>query len=156
MNYKYLFTSFDGRIGRREYWLGLLLLIIASFVLIGVLGLTLGFFLPIAVVSFVGSLIIFYPAIALSMKRLHDRDKAAKPWAYIFFGPGMVMQLMRIFGIGFITVEFGGEMVVMPANGLVGLMSIAAGLISLWAIIELGFLKGTNGENKFGPDPLIK
>ena len=26
--------------------------------------------------------------------------------------------------------------------------------INLWALIELGILRGTNGPNRFGPDPL--
>lgn len=154
MNYKYLFTSFDGRIGRREYWLGILILVIASFVLIGVLGTTLGLFLPVSLVSFIGSAIIFYPAIALSMKRLHDRNKAAKPWAYIFFGPGILMQLMRMSRIGFVNVAVDNVIVAVPSNGLIGLLSIVAGLISLWAIIDMGFIKGSEGENRFGPDPL--
>ena len=25
---------------------------------------------------------------------------------------------------------------------------------AIWLLIELGFLKGTEGENRFGPDPL--
>lgn len=156
MNYKYLFTSMEGRIGRRDYWLGLLLLIIASIVLIGVLGLTLGFFLPVALISLIGSLIVFYPALALSMKRLHDRDKAAKPWAYIYFGPGILMQVMRMTGLGFDNIVMGDDVVTMPSSGLVSLLSIAVGLISLWAMIDMGFLKGTDGENRFGPDPLTK
>jgi uncharacterized membrane protein YhaH (DUF805 family) len=27
-------------------------------------------------------------------------------------------------------------------------------LVDLWALIELGFLRGTRGPNRFGPDPL--
>ena len=27
--------------------------------------------------------------------------------------------------------------------------------VNIWVIIELGFLKGTNGSNQYGPDPLI-
>jgi uncharacterized membrane protein YhaH (DUF805 family) len=27
-------------------------------------------------------------------------------------------------------------------------------IISLWPAIELGFIKGTEGDNKYGPDPL--
>jgi uncharacterized membrane protein YhaH (DUF805 family) len=27
--------------------------------------------------------------------------------------------------------------------------------IGIWAIIELGFLRGTDGPDKFGPDPLL-
>jgi len=26
--------------------------------------------------------------------------------------------------------------------------------ISIWAVVEIGFLRGTAGPNRFGPDPL--
>lgn len=32
-----------------------------------------------------------------------------------------------------------------------GLASLA---ISIWALVELGFLRGTVGANRYGPDPL--
>jgi uncharacterized membrane protein YhaH (DUF805 family) len=32
-----------------------------------------------------------------------------------------------------------------------GLVSFA---ISIWALVELGFLRGTPGPNQYGPDPL--
>jgi len=32
-----------------------------------------------------------------------------------------------------------------------GLASLA---VSIWAIVELGFLRGTPGPNQYGPDPL--
>ncbi|MBL4725665.1 MAG: DUF805 domain-containing protein [Rhizobiaceae bacterium] len=154
MDFKYLFTSFDGRIGRKQFWLGILMIVIASFVLIVVLGFTIGLFLPTAMVSLIGTVIIFYPSLALSMKRLHDRNKGAKPWAYIFFGPGILMHLMQITGIGFTTSVFAGEEIVLPSNGLVTIFSIVGAAIGLWALVEFGILKGTDGDNQFGPDPL--
>ena len=27
-------------------------------------------------------------------------------------------------------------------------------LVALWFLIELGFLRGTEGDNRYGPDPL--
>ena len=32
--------------------------------------------------------------------------------------------------------------------------SLAALAISLWLFVQIGFLKGTQGPNRFGPDPL--
>jgi uncharacterized membrane protein YhaH (DUF805 family) len=37
------------------------------------------------------------------------------------------------------------------AAGVVGAVAIA---ITLWLFIEIGFLKGTQGPNRYGPDPL--
>ena len=31
---------------------------------------------------------------------------------------------------------------------------LAAFAISVWLFVEIGFLKGTEGPNRFGPDPL--
>jgi len=34
-------------------------------------------------------------------------------------------------------------------------MTVAAGSVMLiWPLVELGFLRGTRGSNKYGPDPL--
>lgn len=154
MDFKYLFTSFDGRIGRQQFWLGILMIVIASFVLIVILGFTIGLFLPTAFVSLIGTVIMFYPSLALSMKRLHDRNKGAKPWAFIFFGPGILMQLMLATRIGFSTSVIAGEEIVLPSNGLVTVFTFVGAAIGLWALVEFGFLKGTDGDNQFGPDPL--
>jgi len=154
MDFKFLFTTFDGRIGRKQFWMGFIALIIASFVLIIVLGMVLGLFLPIGLVSLIGSLIILYPALALSIKRLHDRNKATNPWAYIFFGPGFLMNIMQTMGIGFTSADFGGEMNSFPTNGLTIALSGITAIIGIWALVELGFLKGTTGDNEFGPDPV--
>ena len=61
----------------------------------------------------IGILISFWPALALNVKRCHDREKSG--WFY-----------------------------------LVALIPF----LNLWYFIEIGFLKGTDGDNKFGPDPL--
>ena len=33
-------------------------------------------------------------------------------------------------------------------------LSLAGLAISIWALVELGFLRGTQGDNAYGPDPL--
>ena len=37
---------------------------------------------------------------------------------------------------------------------LAGGASVAAFAISVWLFVEIGFLRGTQGPNRFGPDPL--
>jgi uncharacterized membrane protein YhaH (DUF805 family) len=41
-----------------------------------------------------------------------------------------------------------------PQNATYVVMSLLVIGLSLWALIELGLLKGTQGPNRFGPDPL--
>ena len=154
MDFRFLFTTFDGRIGRKQFWMGIIVLIIASFALIVVVGLLLGTFIPITILSLICSLIMLYPALALSLKRLFDRNKAINPWAYIFFGPGILINIMQRLGIGFTSAEVGDIMDPFPTNGLTIALSGITAIIGIWALVELGFLKGTTGDNEFGPDPV--
>ena len=41
----------------------------------------------------------------------------------------------------------------LAAGGLI--FSLASLAVSLWALVELGFLRGTAGPNRYGPDPLV-
>lgn len=75
---------------------------------------------------------------ATTIKRLHDRDRSGW-WMPIFF---VVPALF-----GKLSDKLGGSSVA------VFLAWIAVAL-SLWGIVELYFLKGTRGPNRFGPDPL--
>jgi uncharacterized membrane protein YhaH (DUF805 family) len=34
------------------------------------------------------------------------------------------------------------------------LLGLGAFAVSIWSLVELGFLRGTRGPNRFGPDPL--
>ena len=113
MTLSQLLFTFEGRIGRQAYWLGVVLMlaagIVASIIDWVVLGNSNG------VLSAVVGLVSFVASLAVSIKRWHDRDKSGW-WVLIVFVP------------------------------LIGW---------LWAIIENGFLPGTPGPNRFGPDPLL-
>ena len=37
---------------------------------------------------------------------------------------------------------------------MAGLTGVVAFAFSVWLFVELGFLRGTRGPNRFGPDPL--
>ena len=39
-------------------------------------------------------------------------------------------------------------------GGLAIILGLAGFGISIWALVELGFLRGTVGPNQYGPDPL--
>jgi uncharacterized membrane protein YhaH (DUF805 family) len=131
-----LFTSLEGRIPRKIFWLGFIVLMIVTWILELILFSIFG-------VSMMGSmdpnatpeaaaaaaaeqmskltlplivlfLLLLWPSICLYAKRWHDRDKSGW-WS------------------------------------LIGLIPIIGGL---WMLIELGFLRGTDGPNRFGPDPI--
>jgi uncharacterized membrane protein YhaH (DUF805 family) len=135
MDWKNLFLSFEGRINRQPFWLGLLAMMIITwileFVLFAIFGVSMipadpsatpevaaaaamdmmsKMVLPLGILV----LITLWPALAIYTKRWHDRDKSGW-WSLILFVP------------------------------LIG---------AIWFLIECGFLRGTDGPNRFGNDQL--
>jgi len=79
MDWKYLYTSFEGRIGRRDWWIGVIgvyAVWLIAWVLFGSDGL----------VPFVIGVLIFLAAIACHVKRFHDRGRSGW-WALIVLIP---------------------------------------------------------------------
>jgi uncharacterized membrane protein YhaH (DUF805 family) len=109
MDLKKMYLSFEGRINRKIYWLNYTIPFwVIYFVAITIDGETnFGFFSLIVV------LIMFWPALAMGVKRCHDRNRTG--WFLLL---GMVP------------------------------------ILNFWVIIELLFLKGTEGNNKYGEDLL--
>lgn len=85
------YTDFQGRSSRAEYWwayLGLILLILVPYVLIGIFasigaGAIAGL---IGIVLFIFYLAIIIPGIAIVVRRLHDLDKSGW-WYFIALVP---------------------------------------------------------------------
>jgi uncharacterized membrane protein YhaH (DUF805 family) len=142
IDWKYLFTSFEGRINRKRYWIGALSLLAAWLIVIlagwSVLGEAV-FGAPLIILQ----LVALYPAAALLVKRLHDRNR---PTYFIAFWlvPAVLSILLGLFGISD----------PMAPSGLDMLLGLIMMIVGIWFLIELGFLKGTTGPNRHGPDPL--
>lgn len=144
-----LLTGFDGRINRAKWWLGTLILIVIAIVLYLILGGIIG---SPGLLQFILTLILAYPTTALMVKRLHDRDRPGF-FTYIFWAPTVLSVLGGLLGLTMTTVDMGG--VAVPQMTTLGTIIALAGLpIGIWALIELGILKGTEGPNQHGPDPL--
>jgi len=77
---------------------------------------------------------------AVTIKRLHDRDKSAA-WYLIFGVAPLGLFIAAIYFYGVRAFEI---------SSILFFVSIA-GLIC--AIVELGLLRGTPGPNRFGPAP---
>jgi uncharacterized membrane protein YhaH (DUF805 family) len=130
-----LWFGFSGRINRAKCWL-VGLVNIAIIIVAAVFAYLAGS--PIAWVPFaIVYLALAISGIAITIKRLHDRDKSGW-WALLFLVAPSILS-----GVG---AAFG-----QAGSALAGLVSAG---ISIWALVELGCLRGTVGPNRFGPDPL--
>lgn len=141
------FFSFEGRAPRSEYWL----FVAITF---GYNVLVQTFILPIFeplkpenlsgywVVLFAISLPLFWPSVAIAVRRLHDRNKSSE-WAWLFLGVPIIWSLLLLLSasVGIHSASLAYAAIPVPA-------------ITLWGFIELAFLRGTEGDNRFGPDPL--
>ncbi len=72
------YTDFNGRAGRKEYWMFALfnfIFVIAAMVIDNVIGTTIGE-LPYGVFYFLYALAVFLPSLAVLIRRLHDVGKS--------------------------------------------------------------------------------
>jgi uncharacterized membrane protein YhaH (DUF805 family) len=151
--------SFRGRIGRKVFWLGYIVpLLVASLIaatLDASLGLTAyqgedampGDAAQVSPISSLVSLLSIWPSLAGTIKRLHDRDRSGW-WIGGFY------LLSAIFGVLVVMMAMTD-----PTNAAaVGTPLIVGGIVMfayvIWLLVETGFLRGTMGPNRFGPDPL--
>ena len=148
-----LLFSYQGRINRAKYWTAILIYLAISIVIaavgfimlgnsileladdaaddgviVGLLSKGIGFFLIV--------LVIYIPLIVSSVfvgiKRLHDRDKSGW-WLLAFYLLPTVLNEL---------------------SGVSSVLAFVSFAITIWALVELGCLRGTQGPNKYGPDPL--
>ena len=137
MDWRYIFTSLDGRINRTKWWGAAAIVVpIGLIFMTGFLG---GFLATLAVFA------LFFPSYAACAKRFQDRNR---PGRTALFGlvPVAVASLIYAWGLTGSTTEMG------LIGGLCMLVYFGVGL---WFLIDLGLLRGTPGQNRYGGDPLI-
>ena len=150
MKLQKILFSFDGRIGRRTYWLAILALIVAVQVLTFAPFLleSEAAVLMLALTSQFISLLSLWPILAVGSKRLHDRNKNGW-WLLAFW----LLPLALFVGGGSIAL-FDDPRTGRSGDFTTGAILVLASLPpALWGIVELGFLPGTKGPNLYGADP---
>jgi uncharacterized membrane protein YhaH (DUF805 family) len=168
MGYVRFLFRFEGRINRAKYWLATLLILgcmIFTLIILSHLadrfGIPNGSFsidlggisasidppgdIPAAraswltlLINIAMSCVFAWPYAAVSIKRLHDRNKSGWWMIPFIIAPGLYSQ-------------FGDRLAgswVKPSIGLV------AFVLLIWSIVDMYCLSGTRGPNRFGPDPL--
>ena len=148
-----LFTRFDGRIDRKTWWIGAIGLFVGVLLLGGLLVLLFGEGLFGRILALLLSLGALYPAAALASKRLHDRGKPMMPRVALFFGPGAILTIFDTFGIGYTPVQGPDGQVYMSGGFLIALFGILALAAAIWALVELGLLRGDPQPNAYGAPP---
>ncbi|WP_186767121.1 DUF805 domain-containing protein [Devosia ginsengisoli] len=145
-----LYTTTAGRISRKNWWIGVVGIIVASIVLSIILSLV---GLNAAWAQLIVYVLLFFPNWCIGLKRRQDRDNNGMDFK-ILMGVSGLLTLVQALGIG-VTMTDMGNGVVMPAPDawlmvLYGLM----GIFGIYMLVQLGFLKGTPGPNTYGADPL--
>ena len=162
MDFGKLYLSSEGRISRKTWWLGAIGIVILAIVLgmvFGVVGGATGLATSnfgIGLIGLISIAIFFVPYRSLTLKRLHDRNRPENLF-WIFIAPSIVSPLLQMLGLsgGMGEVEMFGQTVESYRPNMLGnLVSLASFGIGIWALVELGFLKGDAGDNAHGPDPL--
>lgn len=134
--------TFRGRLNRMQYWqttvLASLATLLISFIFAGLAwnGAAAVLFLPFGLLS-------FWVVLAASARRLHDRDKSAW-WLVLFVATPILLS-----GLGG-PIDFSGRAEIRTWASVLSLS------ISVWAFVELVCLRGVAGQNRFGPDSLLR
>jgi uncharacterized membrane protein YhaH (DUF805 family) len=151
MKLQKILFSFEGRIGRRTYWLATLALIVAVQVLTFapfLLESEQAAVLMLALTSQFVWLLSLWPILAVGAKRLHDRNKNGW-WLLVFW----LLPFALVVG-GFSIALFDDPRTGRSGDFSTGLILVLASLPpALWGIVELGILPGTKGPNLYGADP---
>jgi uncharacterized membrane protein YhaH (DUF805 family) len=163
VTWKQILFSFSGRLNRKSYWIAIISLILgfaAAVVIVLSFGENTaqlfnendndyapqGWELAGALFLIVALLVLTYCNFAIAAKRLHDRDKSAWWLLFIVVG-GSLFEFATLAGVTAVGTEA-------EPSTLGNVLIVIGGLISLWFFVELGFFKGSQGPNRFGPDPL--
>jgi uncharacterized membrane protein YhaH (DUF805 family) len=168
MDYNRFLTSFEGRINRAGYWRTTLVMLGSMIIALLVLaGICLGFGIPTGplninivgisasiqlsdddvaskagliprIVTLLMTLVFAWFYAVASIRRLHDRNKSG--WWMIPF-----VVATGVYG------QFGDRL---GGSWTAAVVGLAVFIAFIWGLVEMYFLMGSSGPNRFGPDPL--
>lgn len=139
------YAQFSGRAPRAEYWwfAGATLVIgFVSDVIDYASGSEMG------VLGVVTSLGLLIPTLAVTVRRLHDTDRSG--WWML-----AAIALAAVFGFEAVQEELAGTIETWEPS-LATLTSLLAFCVTCLVILIFTLLRGTEGPNRYGPDPYGK
>ncbi len=104
-------------------------------------------------ISLIMFVIFVYPSAALCIKRRHDRDNNGID-VWIYFGLALISLLIQALGFAYTTMDMGNGVVIPVPTTALAVVGFIVAVFGIYLIVVLGFLKGTVGSNRYGPDPL--
>jgi uncharacterized membrane protein YhaH (DUF805 family) len=134
-----LYLPLRGRLSRRDFWIGALGLIIVTVVLAAVLGWLFGALWG----NLVTAVMTAYPLYALLAKRFQDQDQPGALSA-IAVGFSLLAPVLGVLG-------WTGTPAAPNIFGLI--LGFVAAIVAIWILVVCGFIRGTAGTNRYGPDP---
>jgi uncharacterized membrane protein YhaH (DUF805 family) len=149
------YKGLEGRLSRKDWWFGAIALLVVGIVLDLILMLIgMG---PTSAAGHWAGLIVFiilaYPGYALSIKRRHDRASNGLD-LQIYYVLVFLLMLVEALGIGMAPVPLPDGSSVLAPSPLLGAIGGLIGIYGIYLLVVLGFLKGSEGANTFGADPL--
>ena len=145
MDYLRSVFTLNGRASPLDYWrvqvrLGLAAIVVVTATTVAtVAGGWLG------AIPFAFVIPLLWVGLCVCVRRLHDRGRSAWWLAIYILGPAALFAPGRLLRPSALT---------SPAIGLLVVVAALAGLaLAGWFWIEVGFLRGQKGPNRYGPDP---
>ena len=128
MDWKNLYLSFQGRTNRQPFWLGLLALIVVEWIVMFVVAMLLG----------------------VSLMPTMDPNVAPEAAASAMVPIWIVSLLFLYPALAIYTKRWHDR----DKSGWWSLIILVPIIGAIWFLVECGFLRGTDGPNRFGNDPL--
>ncbi|MFC5067487.1 DUF805 domain-containing protein [Flaviflagellibacter deserti] len=138
MNWTWVFFSFQGRLARKPFWIGLAApfgLALFGALFIWIVG-SMAASPPIIALEIAFAISISVLCLALGSKRLQDRDKSGW-WILPYF---------------FVPQAIASAALALPDSAAPVFIAIGIA-VAFCALLDLGCLEGTPGRNRFGTDP---
>lgn len=149
MDWNHLLGKRSGRVTRKPFWIATIAIYSLSVFIVWAGYYTAVHYRTLTATEFgtiVNCLISvqFFLMCPLIIKRLHDRDRSGWWLVVAWIAP----QAFLLLGLGYIK-TLGTAYAGLETAGWLALVVIVT-----WALIELGFRRGTEGPNRFGVNPL--